>query len=34
MEDYCFVCGRWQKIVAFFRCRMCFDNWFEGKEDK
>jgi hypothetical protein len=25
-------CGSWKKIIAFFLCRECYDNWFARRQ--
>ena len=31
--NYCFCCGKWREIIAYARCRECFDNWFNQRRE-
>lgn len=31
MEDYCTSCGKWRWLAAFWRCRDCLDQFYDGK---
>ena len=30
---YCTACGRWRWLIAYWRCRECYDKWFNQREE-
>jgi hypothetical protein len=32
MENYCASCGKWSCLVAFWRCRVCYDRFYDREE--